>query len=83
MRDAPRVPCDTSSSDFVGSTRPRRFTDKLLGSHRRARRCSASIKENSVLPDLEPTKIVETEECGSRAEFWRTGRRPDNTRKNA
>ena len=87
VRDAPRgVPCDTileTVSLDAGATYADLRT-KLLGSAPEGTTLFAVSKgEQYVLPDLEPTKIVETEEVWLAREFWRTGDDYDNTRKYA
>ena len=39
--------------------------------------------EQYVLPDLEQTKVVDTDQVWLAREFWRTGEDYDNTRKYA
>ena len=87
VRDAPRgVPCDTileTISLDPGATYADLRT-KLLGSAPEGTTLFCVDKgEQYVLPDLEPTKIVETEEVWLAREFWRTGDDYDNTRKYA
>ena len=87
VRDAPRgVPCDTileTVSLDAGATYADLRT-KLLGSAPEGTTLFCVDKgEQYVLPDLEPTKIVETEEVWLAREFWRTGDDYDNTRKYA
>jgi len=87
VRDAPRgVPCDTileTVSLDAGATYADLRT-KLLGSAPEGTTLFAVSKgEQYVLPDLEQTKVVDTEEVWLAREFWRTGDDYDNTRKYA
>ena len=87
VRDAPRgVPCDTILETVAldaGATYADLRT-KLLGSAPEGTTLFAvSGGEQYVLPDLEQTKVVETEEVWLAREFWRTGADYDNTRKYA
>ena len=87
VRDAPRgVPSDTileTVSLDAGAT----FADlrtKLLGSAPEGTTLFAvSGGEQYVLPDLEQTKVVDTDQVWLAREFWRTGEDYDNTRKYA
>ena len=87
VRDAPRgVPCDTileTVSLDAGATYAE-LRLKLAGSAPEGTTLFAVSKgEQYVLPDLEQTKIVETDQVWLAREFWRTGEDYDNTRKYA
>ena len=87
VRDAPRgVPCDTileTVSLDAGATYADLRT-KLLGSAPEGTTLFCVDKgEQYVLPDLEQTKIVDTDQVWLAREFWRTGDDYDNTRKYA
>ena len=87
VRDAPRgVPSDTileTVSLDAGATYADLRT-KLLGSAPEGTTLFAvSGGEQYVLPDLEQTKVVDTDQVWLAREFWRTGEDYDNTRKYA
>ena len=86
-RDAPRgVPSDTILETVAldaGATYADLRT-KLLGSAPEGTTLFAvSGGEQYVLPDLEQTKVVDTDQVWLAREFWRTGEDYDNTRKYA
>ena len=62
----------------------RREVLKLAGSAPEGTTLFAVSKgEQYVLPDLEQTKVVDTDQVWLAREFWRTGEDYDNTRKYA